>query len=89
MKLLAEVRESETNEIRFLLNGDEGTPEKLTALKQVIARHPGRAPTKIHWTFATGAELLMKLPEGLTVRPSEEFVQAADKVFGRRVCAFR
>ena len=89
VKLLAEVRESETNEIRFLLGGEDGTDDKLSALRKVMLSHPGRAPASIHWTLDTGVEMLMKLPEDLTVRPTEEFVEAADKVFGRRVCAFR
>lgn len=89
VKLLAEVRESETNEIRFLLGGADGTPDKLAALKQVMLAHPGRAPASIHWTLETGVELLMKLPDDLGVRPTEEMVNSADKVFGRAVVAFR
>lgn len=89
VKPLAEVRESETNEIRLLLNAEDGTPDRLQTLRATLAAHPGRAPVKIHWTLPTGVELLMKLPEDITVRPSEEMVTATDKVFGRNVCAFR
>jgi DNA polymerase-3 subunit alpha len=89
VKLLADVRESQTNEIRFQLRGDDGDPAKLAALKQVLVQYPGQAPTKIHWTLASGVELLMKLPDDLKVRPTEDMVGAADRVFGRNVCAFR
>lgn len=89
VKPLAEVRESETNEIRLLLNAEDGTPDRLQTLRATLAAHPGRAPVKIHWTLPTGVELLMRLPEDITVRPSEEMVTATDKVFGRNVCAFR
>lgn len=89
VRVLAEVRESETKEVRFQLNEADGTPEKLAALKTVLLANPGDAPTRIHWTLGSGVELLMKLPEDILVKPSEEMVQAADKVFGRTVCAFR
>ena len=37
----------------------------------------------------SGVELLMKLPDDLKVRPTEDMVGAADRLFGRNVCAFR
>ena len=89
VRLLAEVRESETKEVRFKLGGADGTPDKLSALKAVMLANPGTAPTRIHWTLESGVELLMTLPADLSVRPTEEMVQAADAIFGRTVCAFR
>ena len=89
VRLLAAVRESETKAVRFKLAAADGTPDKLAALKQILLQNPGQAPTRIQWTLESGVELLMKLPEDLKVRPSEEMVQAADRLFGRTVCAFR
>jgi len=89
VRVLADVRESETREVRFQLAGPEGTPDKIAALRKVLIANPGDTPTRIHWTLESGVELLVKLPDDVKVRTSEEMVQAADRVFGRTVCAFR
>jgi hypothetical protein len=89
VRVLADARESETREVRFHLKGAEGTPERLAALRQALLANPGDIPTRIHWTLESGVELLMSLPDDIKVRTSEEMVQAAEKVFGRTVCAFR
>ena len=89
VRVLADVRESETREVLFQLQGADGTPERLTALRQVLVANPGDTPTRIRWTLESGVELMVKMPDDTKVRTSEEMVQAADQVFGRTVCAFR
>jgi DNA polymerase-3 subunit alpha len=89
VRMLSEVRETETEQVLFQLNASEATDSKLTELRELIERYPGQAGTAVQYTTEGKVGVTMALPEEFKVRPSREMVEAVETVFGRRVAAFR
>ena len=89
LRVLSEVREKETREVRFVLEAEELNDAHLKALKEVLARHPGKSTTKVQVPVRADVEVVVALPDAYKVRPSREMVLEAEAVFGRRVLSFR
>ncbi len=83
------MREAETGEVRFRMGSGEATQEALTALRDLIAAHPGTARTRVVLATAEDTEVLVGLPEDCRVRPSSAMLEACELAFGRRIAAFR
>jgi len=86
---LSEVREAQTRELWFELSVDEGTADKLAALRALIEQFPGKAPVRLRYRFPNGSDVVISLPDQWKVQPSQDMLEAAEVAFGRQVAAFR
>jgi DNA polymerase III subunit alpha len=85
---LAEVRESQTREVCIELGVDDGSEERLDVLRALIERHPGNAPIRLTWKLPQESEVVVALPAQWKLQPSQEMLEEAEAVFGRRVTSF-
>jgi DNA polymerase-3 subunit alpha len=58
------------------------TREQLLALKEVLGRHSGPVPTFLHFLEPGNGDLVLALPEELSLTPSENLVNDINRVFG-------
>jgi DNA polymerase-3 subunit alpha len=58
------------------------TREQLLALKEVLGRHSGPVPTFLHFLEPSNGDLVLALPEELSLTPSENLVNDINRVFG-------
>jgi len=85
---LADGREAETRELWFDLAVDEGTADKLGALRSLIERFPGEAPVRLRYRLPEEVQVVISLPPQWRVQPSQEMLEAVEAAFGRQVTAF-
>ncbi|MBW1992292.1 MAG: DNA polymerase III subunit alpha, partial [Deltaproteobacteria bacterium] len=66
----------------FRLQGATVTREQLLALKEVLQRHAGPVPAYLHFLDPGNGDLVLALPEELSLTPSENLVNEVNRVFG-------
>jgi DNA polymerase-3 subunit alpha len=85
---LIEARKDKVNWVNLELQEAEVTNGELDALREVLKGHPGDCRTRIGIEIDTEegtGQARMALPEDFCVEPSNELLQAIDRVFGRPV----
>jgi DNA polymerase-3 subunit alpha len=85
---LIEARKDKVNWVNLQLQEAEVSNGELDALRDVLEGHPGDCRTRIGIEIDTdegSGQARMALPEDYCVEPSNELLQAIDRVFGRPV----
>ena len=85
---LIDARKDKVNWVNLELREEEVSNGELDALRDVLQRHPGDCRARIGIEIDTdegAGRARMALPEDFSVEPSNELLQAIDRVFGRPV----
>ncbi|MEW6305914.1 MAG: DNA polymerase III subunit alpha [Verrucomicrobiota bacterium] len=71
-----------TKQVHLRLYTAHVTPEKLEAVRELVAAHPGKCPLFLCFKRPTGEVIFMETHERFFVRPSRELQEAADALLG-------
>ncbi len=83
---LAEARAEATRVVHLELRADGLDRAKLRALRETLARHPGRAAGVLHLLgVPAGHETVLRLPPAFGLAPSEALEADLEALFGRAV----
>ncbi|MBI4197080.1 MAG: DNA polymerase III subunit alpha [Deltaproteobacteria bacterium] len=85
ISLLQENLMERPREVHFYLSSRSVNRLQLERLKELLARHRGRAAAFIHLKGEEKGETILSLPEDLTVNPSPELRMEVDSLFGAPV----
>ena len=88
-ELLSEARASRARQLEVALAVSACDPDKLARLRELFAQHRGEVPTHLRIRQADVFETVVKLPDTLRVRPTEELLLCVEKLFGERVVSLR
>jgi DNA polymerase III subunit alpha len=85
---LADVRASKSTRVELKLPVDAATPERLTELKTLLAKHPGSCSASLVIVQPGTAETRIAL-KATRVAPDDDLFAAVDRLFGAKVCQVR
>jgi len=71
-------------QIRIRVSAANATKESLTQVKELLSRHPGKAPVIIHLEFPGGQTVLLDTDPALSVTPSEELLHELQHRLGEQ-----
>ena len=74
-----------TTYLRVRVTEPEVNRDRMAALRNVLATHPGECPVFVHITIPGESETILSVGELRGVDPSEELQRDVDALFGRRV----
>jgi len=80
---LGGAEEKLSSQLRLRITAVEATRDRLTALKDLLAAHPGPCAVQLHLLIPGESETILSFGSG--VRPSEALLEDLDGLFGRRV----
>jgi DNA polymerase-3 subunit alpha len=83
--LLASAREEAARQVHLRLPVDQMDRAQLEAVRGTLATYPGGCATFLHLIRADHSETIIALPDTLKVRPSEEMLEAIERLFGAGV----
>jgi DNA polymerase-3 subunit alpha len=86
---LPEWRKASYTEVHLRASADDLTRDQLAALRDVVAKHPGRCLLYLHLERPGAWEAVVVLPDRFRVDPSEQMLVELDRVLGRKVLEFR
>ncbi len=66
----------------FRLQAATVTREQLLALKEILKQHAGPVPAFLHFLEPGNSDLVLALPEELSLTPSENLVSEVNRIFG-------
>ena len=89
VEALADVRAELTREVRFEFKAAEATVENLEKLRTLIRKHPGQAKPTLMLKTGDEVDVLLTLPDGMTVGASRAFVSALEEAFPEPIASFR
>ena len=72
---LSRVRTQKTSEVMLRMDADALLPEKATAAKALLGRHPGSCPLTVRAVIPGETETIISVPS--KVAPSDELIEAA------------
>jgi DNA polymerase-3 subunit alpha len=82
---LVEAHERLAVRLHVRLKETDLSRDRLTALRDVLAGHPGDCGVVVHLVIPSESETVLALPEGRQVAPNEALVRDIDGLFGRAV----
>ncbi|AJF06907.1 DNA polymerase III subunit alpha [Geoalkalibacter subterraneus] len=85
---LRDMQERQTRKVHFRLTSPGLDEEQLRGLKNIIKQFPGRCASFLHLVVPNHFETVVGLPDTLNVAPSDEMMEAAEKLFGYNVITF-
>jgi DNA polymerase-3 subunit alpha len=85
---LRDMQERQTRKVHFRLTSPGLDEEQLRGLKNIIKQFPGRCASFLHLVVPNHFETVVGLPDTLNVSPSDEMMEAAEKLFGYNVITF-
>ena len=85
LTLLAAAREEAARQVHLRLPVDMLDERRLELVRGTLADHPGECETYLHLIRPEHSETIIALPEALRVRPSEEMLDALERIFGTGV----
>jgi len=71
------------SELIIDLNKDGGTELKMKKLRALISENTGKVPVVLKLTDESNKKSLIKLPQTMLVSPTEQFLSAAENIFGK------
>ena len=86
--LLGDVRAAKSTRIEVRVQADAATPDKLVALKGLLAKHPGGCLATVTFVQPGAFETRVAL-RGTKLAPDDDLFAAVDRLFGAKVCAVR
>ena len=87
--LLSMAREKYTADARIMLHSDRVSRQNLEALKKVFYRYHGSCPLSLTLHFAGRGEVDIEVPEGFTIKPSQEFTSEVNRTMGYKVISYK
>jgi DNA polymerase-3 subunit alpha len=81
---LREVREKRARRLEVRATSDLFTEERLLQLAKLAKQHEGGTPLALSLIFPGEAEAIIDATR-MKVQPTDEFIQAVDKLFGMKV----
>jgi DNA polymerase-3 subunit alpha len=81
VQALSDVRIQKTSKVAVRIDVGAATPEKLRALKEMLARHGGACDVYLCLSAREG-QAILQLPESLRVAPRDELVSSLQETFG-------
>ena len=82
---LARGEERLASQVRIRVLAGELSRDRLLALGQVLAAHPGECGVRLHLVIPGETETVVALPDTRAVDPSQAMLRAVDGLFGRPV----
>ncbi len=82
---LEEAKERLSVHLRVRVSADEATPDRLTALRAVLASNPGDCSVFLHLAIPGESETVLALSNQRGVRPEPQLLSDLDALFGRPV----
>jgi DNA polymerase-3 subunit alpha len=82
---LADAEQKLATRLRVDVIETEASRDRMLALRQALASHPGDCPVLLHLRIPGESETVIALPDARAVAPSDAVVRAIDELFGRRV----
>jgi hypothetical protein len=70
------------------LPAEEATPERLSALKALLEKHPGSCSASLVLVQPGTAETRIAL-KSTRIAPDDDLFAAVDRLFGQKVCQVR
>jgi DNA polymerase-3 subunit alpha len=89
LRPLAAAREQAVKQVHFRLRAERVTDEHLVQLRDIIAQHRGRCPAYLSVLVSDDREALIELPRDLHVTPSEDMIDAVDRLLGNGMTLLR
>lgn len=86
---LAAIRAERAKEIHLDLSMAELTERCVADLASTIRQHHGKCSTFLHLNKPGRSKSLLKLPEEYNLMPSEELVEALERLFGKNPTTFK
>jgi len=84
-----QLRDKSAKEAVVMLDSRICSGEKLEKLKGLLAQHHGRCPVKLVLRKAKHSEIVVSLPNELSIEPSEALCNRVEQLFGEPVLTFR
>jgi DNA polymerase-3 subunit alpha len=72
-------------QLKLTVLASEATRDRLLALRDLLARHPGDCAVALHLLIPGESKTVLALPGLRGVRPDDAFLREIDGLFGRRV----
>jgi DNA polymerase-3 subunit alpha len=88
VQALSDVRIQKTSKVAVRIDVGAATPEKLRALKEMLARHGGACDVYLCLSAREG-QAILQLPESLRVAPRDELVSSIQETFGNGTVELR
>jgi DNA polymerase-3 subunit alpha len=85
---LLEARERSVKQVHFALVAERVTEDQLRLLRDTLSTHPGSCRAYLHLLLPNRIETVIALPEALQVAPTEQMVEAVERLFGDGVTSF-
>ncbi len=85
---LGTLKETHSRRVSFVLDGSRVLREQLVALRDLLNRHPGDCPVCLQVEIPPACRALIRLPETLRVRASDDLSLEAETLFGYNVTNF-
>ncbi|TNE44070.1 MAG: DNA polymerase III subunit alpha [Deltaproteobacteria bacterium] len=79
---LAEVRAERSREIHVKLQTPDLGNGKLEKMMDLLKQHQGHCTTFLHITIPDRSETVMRLPQEWNIHPTEELIEALERMFG-------
>jgi DNA polymerase III subunit alpha len=86
---LARAEEKLARELTVRIGAEEATPDRLTALRDRLARSPGECAVRVHLVIPDRSETVLAVSSLRGVRPDEGLKRDVDALFGRSVTEVR
>lgn len=87
--LLVQARERSVSEVHFALRSERVDEDCLRSLREELSRHSGVCPAYLHLLLPNRTETIIALPTELRVAPTENLVDAVERLFGSGVMTFQ
>ena len=85
---LSEVRAAKATRVELKMPVESATPERLTELKSLLAKHPGTCSASLLLVQPGLAETRIAL-KSTRIAPDDDLFAAVDRLFGQKVCQVR
>ena len=89
LRVLAAVRQETVKQVHLRLPASRVTDECLEQLKDTLSRHRGNCPAFLDVIVPGESEAIIELPQELRVTPSEEMLDAIERLLGSGVAVLR
>jgi len=88
IQLLRAVSERETKAVNVVLRGDALETSRLEKLKEILLRHQGNCPSRLHLVLPEICTTVLRLPEGCRVSPTEGLSLEVEGLLGYNAVSF-
>ncbi len=85
---LGTLKETRSRMVSFTVDASGVRPEQLVSLREIIGRHRGDCPARLHVIIPDICRTVIRLPSACSVRPSDDLALEVEELFGYNATTF-